>query len=116
MKLVLLSGYSSFCGLGKSLDIFNVHDYERDEYNELIKTETPESLIKEAFNELRLMASNDQINYDPTNFRTDMVYDELTTDKSESPLSRKTQTHDVILRNLMTLNQMGLIDLQYKME
>ena len=110
MKVVLMSGYSSFGGYGNSLDIFNVHDYEEDEYEKLKKTETPSSLAKEAFEEIIKMAKNDEISYNPGTFSTDNIFDELM--KPEAPILRKTETHNTIMNRLGDLQAMGLLKLK----
>lgn len=122
IKLVLLSGYGSFSQLSKSLSgEFNVHKYEQEEYNKLIETETPTSLIKEAFDELKLMASNNEINYNPCNFNTNYVYDDIyEDDPHDTPITRKTQTSNTTMRSISDLSSMGLVeievnsDLEYK--
>lgn len=116
IKLVLLSGYGSFCGLHDSLDgEFNVHEHEKEEYAKLIENETPETLIKEAFDELKLMAANEEINYDPCVFRTNLVYDDIyDSDENDTPISRKSQTSDSIMRHFGDLSSMGLIKIETK--
>lgn len=120
IKLVLLSGYGSYPRLGKSLsEQFNVHKYEQEEYKKLVETETPTSLIKEAFDELKLMSSNDEIDYDPCNFDTNYIYDDIyEEDPHDTPITRKTKTSSVIMRDIGYLHCMGLLksELLYKQE
>ena len=114
IKLVLLSGYGSFPQLSESLSgEFNVHKYEQDEYAKLVETETPKSLIKEAFEELKQMASNDEIDYNPCNFNTNCVYDDIyENDPDITPISRNTHTLNTNMRHIGDLSCMGLVKLE----
>ena len=78
MKVVYLSGYSApFSSSNSLIDDFNVHDYEQEEYEKLMETETYGSILTEAFSELEMMAKNNEINYDPKMFRTYIIYDNI---------------------------------------
>ena len=99
MKVVYLSGYSAPFSRSESLiDDFNVHDYEQEEYEKLLETETYGSLLTEAFSELEMMAKNNEINYDPKTFQTHIIYDMLKGRPDIDLLYRETQDPETLSR------------------